>query len=47
MTDYHGFVCCADTQFDALEAFKQAGFGAFHFSSLVNDENLATALWAH
>ena len=36
MTDYHGFICAEDTKFDAAHILKQAGFGAFHFSALVD-----------
>ena len=36
MTDYHGFICAEGTKFDAAHILKQAGFGAFHFSALVD-----------
>lgn len=35
MTDYHGLICAPDTHFDIHAALKQAGFGAFHFSTLI------------
>ena len=40
MTDYHGFICAPDTKFDALAVLKQAGFGAFHFSTLIDSGNM-------
>ena len=40
MTDYHGFICAAGTKFDALAVLKQAGFGAFHFSALIDPQNM-------
>ena len=36
MTDYHGFICAENTKFDAAHILKQAGFGAFHFSALID-----------
>ena len=36
MTDYHGFICAVDTSFDARTVLKQAGFGAYHFSTLID-----------
>lgn len=43
MTDYHGFICAVDTQFDALDVLKQAGFGAYHFSALVDNCDLLSS----
>jgi len=43
MTDYHGFICAVDTRFDALEVLKQAGFGAYHFSALVDNCDLLSS----
>lgn len=40
MTDYHGFVCAQETEFDVLEAFKLAGFGAFHFAAIIDQKGL-------
>lgn len=40
MTDYQGFICASGTQIDALSAFKLAGFGAFHFGSMIGQEGL-------
>ncbi len=40
MTDYHGFVCAPDTEFDAHSVLMQAGFGAFHFSALVEAQTI-------
>lgn len=40
MTDYHGFVCAPDTRFDAHEVLKQTGFGAYHFSTLIDTGNM-------
>ncbi|MBL4852903.1 MAG: GNAT family N-acetyltransferase [Robiginitomaculum sp.] len=40
MTDYHGFICAPNTQFDVRTALKQAGFGAFHYSALVGSQNM-------
>ena len=40
MTDYHGFICAADTKFDALAVLRQAGFGALHFSALIDPQNI-------
>lgn len=36
MTDYHGFICAQNTRFDAHSVLKQAGFGAYHFSTLID-----------
>lgn len=36
MTDYHGFICAPETSFDAHTVLKQAGFGAYHFSTLID-----------
>ena len=36
MTDYHGFICAPGTSFDAVQVLRRAGFGAFHFSALVD-----------
>lgn len=38
MTDYHGFICKADADFDAVDILKAAGIGAYHFSSVVNPQ---------
>ena len=38
MTDYHGFICRADAEFEAAELLKDAGAGAFHFSASVNTQ---------
>ncbi len=40
MTDYHGFVCLPDTKFDVHAVLKQAGFGAYHFSALIDNGNI-------
>ncbi|PHS42469.1 MAG: hypothetical protein COA91_00520 [Robiginitomaculum sp.] len=40
MTDYHGFICAPDTKFDAYSVLKQAGFGAYHFSALVEAQTI-------
>lgn len=40
MTDYHGFICAAETRFDAHAVLKQAGFGAYHFSTLIDTGNM-------
>lgn len=37
MTDYHGFICPPDADFDALEVLKLAGFGAFHFNAFTGE----------
>ena len=36
LTDYHGFICRADTTFDPIALLKEAGIGAYHFSAAVN-----------
>ncbi|MCF6220581.1 MAG: GNAT family N-acetyltransferase [Robiginitomaculum sp.] len=36
MTDYQGFICAPETSFDAHTILKQAGFGAYHFSTLID-----------
>jgi len=36
MTDYHGFVCKADAEFNASEFLKEAGIGTLYFSATVN-----------
>jgi len=38
MTDYHGFICKGDADFDAATVLKEAGIGAFHFSASVNEQ---------
>lgn len=38
MTDYHGFICKENSQFDTVEVLKEAGIGAFHFSAIVNSQ---------
>ena len=40
MTDYQGFICRPDANFDALEAFKIAGFGAFHFGAMIDQAGM-------
>ncbi len=40
MTDYHGFICAPDTRFDAHDILKQAGFGVYHFSTLIDTGNM-------
>jgi len=40
MTDYHGLICAPDMSFDARAALKQAGFGAYHFSALVDPQDM-------
>ena len=40
MSDYQGFICAPDTKIDALSAFKLAGFGAFHFGAMIDQEGL-------
>ena len=40
MTDYQGFICAPDTDFDVHQVLKQAGFGAYHFSALIDNGNL-------
>jgi CelD/BcsL family acetyltransferase involved in cellulose biosynthesis len=36
MTDYHGFIRRPDADLDILPILKQSGFGAFHFSALID-----------
>lgn len=43
MTDYHGFICAPGTNFDAFEVLKQAEFGAYHFSALVDNCDLLSS----
>jgi len=38
MTDYQGFICRSDTEFDVHAVLKQAGFGAFHFSAMIKQD---------
>lgn len=40
MTDYHGFICAQGMQLDVTKCMQQAGFGAFHFSALVENRNI-------
>jgi CelD/BcsL family acetyltransferase involved in cellulose biosynthesis len=40
MTDYQGFICAQGTKIDVLDAFKLAGFGAFHFSAMIDQQGL-------
>lgn len=40
MTDYHGFICAPNTRFDMHAVLKQAEFGAFHFSALIDSGNM-------
>ena len=38
LTDYHGFICHAETKLDPIALLKEAGIGAYHFSAAVNSE---------
>lgn len=38
MTDYHGFICKEDADFNTVEILKTAGIGAYHFSASVNSQ---------
>ena len=38
MTDYHGFICREDADFDTVEILKAAGIGALHFSASINSQ---------
>ena len=38
MTDYHGFICKDDADFNTVEILKAAGIGAYHFSASVNSQ---------
>ncbi len=40
MTDYHGFICAEDLHLDVISVLKQAGFGVWHFSGLVDSCDL-------
>lgn len=40
MTDYHGIICAADQYLNMSEVLSEAGFGAFHFSTLVDSNDL-------
>lgn len=40
MTDYHGFICADVPQFDVVACLQKAGFGAFHFSALVDTQQI-------
>lgn len=40
MTDYQGVICAPGTQIDALSAFKLAGFGAFHFGAMIEQNGM-------
>jgi len=35
MTDYHGFICKEDADFNTVDVLKEAGIGAYHFSASV------------
>lgn len=38
MTDYHGFICNDDTNFDIVDVLKAASIGALHFSASINSQ---------
>jgi CelD/BcsL family acetyltransferase involved in cellulose biosynthesis len=38
MTDYHGFICKEEADFDVTEILKAAGIGALHFSASINSQ---------
>jgi CelD/BcsL family acetyltransferase involved in cellulose biosynthesis len=38
MTDYHGFICKPEAQFDPVHLLKTAHIGAYHFSAVVNNQ---------
>ena len=38
MTDYHGFICKDDTNFDIVDVLKAASIGALHFSASINSQ---------
>ena len=38
LTDYHGFICHAETKLEPIDLLKEAGIGAYHFSAAVNSE---------
>ena len=38
MTDYHGFICKADADFEVVNVLKAAGIGAYHFSAVTNPQ---------
>ena len=38
MTDYHGFICKPEAQFDPVHILKIANIGAYHFSAVVNNQ---------
>lgn len=40
MTDYHGFICAEHTKLDALAVLKLAGFGAFHFGAMIEQDGM-------
>jgi len=36
MTDYHGFICKKDANFNPVDILRAAGIGAYHFSAVTN-----------
>lgn len=38
MTDYHGFICKPDAEFNPVDILKAAGIGAYHFSAVTNSQ---------
>lgn len=38
MTDYHGLICARDTDIPLKDAMEMAGFGAFHYEALIEQQ---------
>lgn len=47
LTDYHGFICAPDTVFVTADILREAGLGAFHFSTLIDTAGLMAAHTLH
>ncbi len=42
-TDYHGFICKADADFDAFEILQSTDLGVYHFSTLIDANHKLSA----
>jgi len=43
LTDYHGFICKADADFNPADLLRETGLGVFHFSTLIDTNSKMSA----
>lgn len=43
LTDYHGFICAPDADFDPVDLLRATGLGVFHFSTLIDSNTQMSA----